>query len=85
MLFFQATNSQTTFPQLFEAPESSPAPSPSLTTTTSKRLTTEEEEAPQTSTELSQTTSEFAPTTEAFPRLNCGGRGFYQVGGFQDF
>ena len=34
---------------------------------------TEVEEAPQT-----ETTLEFAPT-EAFPRLDCGGRGFYQV------
>ena len=33
----------------------------------------EVEEAPQT-----ETTLEFAPT-EAFPRLHCGGRGFYQV------
>ena len=34
---------------------------------------TEVEVAPQT-----ETTLEFAPT-EAFPRLDCGGRGFYQV------
>ena len=69
-LFSQASNSQTTFPR----PESSPAPTPSLTTTTSKMRLTEVEEAPQT-----ETTLEFAPT-EAFPRLDCGGRGFYQVG-----
>ena len=73
MLFSQATNSQTTFPR----PESSPASTPSLTTTTSKMRLTEVEEAPQTET----MTTEFAPT-EAFPRLDCGGRGFYQVNFF---
>ena len=67
-LFPQVTNSQTTFPR----PESSHAPTPSLRTTTSKILE-------ETSTELSETTLEFEPT-EAFPRLDCGGRGFYQVG-----
>ena len=77
-MFFllQATNSQTLVPELLQAPESSPTPTPSLTTTTSKKL--EEEGTPPITTELSETTSEFAPT-EAFPRLNCGGRGFYQV------
>ena len=75
MLFSQATNSQTTFPR----PESSPASTPSLTTTTSMMMLTETEEAPQTKTMT--TTTEFAPT-EAFPRLDCGGRGFYQVNFF---
>ena len=76
MLFSQATNSQTTFPR----PESSHAPLPSLRTTTSKILP-DVEEPRQTSTEISETTLEFEPT-EAFPRLDCGGRGFYQVGCF---
>ena len=75
-LFPQVTNSQTTFPR----PESSHAPLPSLRTTTSK-IMPDVEEPPQTSTEIFETTLEFE-TTEAFPRLDCGGRGFYQVGCF---
>ena len=71
----QATNLQAT--QL-------PAQAAQLLTTASPAAWSEENTSPfttsTTTTEtFESTSSEFEPT-EAFPRLNCGGRGFYQVG-----
>ena len=74
-LILQATNLQAT--QL-------PAQAAQLLTTASPAAWSEENTSPfttsTTTTEtFESTSSEFEPT-EAFPRLNCGGRGFYQVG-----
>jgi len=74
----QATNLQAT--QL-------PAQAAQLLTTASPAAWSEENTSPSTTSTTTTTTietfestsSEFEPT-EAFPRLNCGGRGFYQVG-----
>ena len=67
--YFQATNLQATRlpPQTAQllTTASPEKTSPSTTTTTTETF--------------ESTSSEFEPT-EAFPRLNCGGRGFYQVG-----
>ena len=77
-LILQATNLQAT--QL-------PAQAAQLSTTASPAAWSEENTSPFTTSTTTTTTtetfestsSEFEPT-EAFPRLNCGGRGFYQVG-----